>query len=144
MGMEQFTSVKARLPWGQLPSLKYKGVTLTQSVSIARFLATEYGLVGRTSLHSAQCDEIVDAVTDIFNARVSAVFEVNDAVKSEKMRKFLQETLPTGLARMERLLEHRGGQFLVGNMLTWADLHLFTLIGLCKIPTLSSSPPTLA
>merc|ERR1711955_84860 len=83
--MEQFTSVKARLPWGQLPTLKYKGTTLTQSVSIARFLATEFGLVGRTSLQAAQA-EIVDAITDLVNARVSAVFEVNDAVKNEKMR----------------------------------------------------------
>ena len=33
---EQFTSVKAKLPWGQLPTIKYNGTMLTQSMAIAR------------------------------------------------------------------------------------------------------------
>lgn len=33
---EQFASVKAKLPWGQLPTIKYNGTMLTQSMAIAR------------------------------------------------------------------------------------------------------------
>jgi len=125
---EQFASVKGKLPWGQLPTIKYNGTMLAQSMTIARFLATEYGLTGRTSLEAAQADEIVDAVTDIVNTRVGAVFEPDEAKKAEKMQAYLSDTLPTGLDRMEKLLVERGGQFMVGNRLTWADLALFVVI----------------
>ena len=33
---EQFASVKAKLPWGQLPTIKYNGTMLAQSIAIAR------------------------------------------------------------------------------------------------------------
>ena len=69
------------------------------------------------------------------------MFEPNEAAKSEKTRAFLQETLPQGLVimhqtslteltqeRLEKLLVERGGQFMVGNRLTWADLHIFGLL----------------
>jgi len=125
---EQFASVKAKLPWGQLPTIKYNGTMLTQSMAIARFLATEYGLTGRTSLEGAQADEIVDACTDIVNARAGAVFEPDEGKKAEKMQAYLSQTLPTGMDRMEKLLVERGGQFMVGNRLTWADLAIFCLI----------------
>ena len=62
-----------------------------------RFLATEYGLTGRTSLEGAQADEIVDAVTDIVNARAGAVFEPDEGKKAEKMQAYMSQTLPTGM-----------------------------------------------
>ena len=120
MSGDQFVSVKAKLPWGQLPVLKYNGTMLAQSMTIARrrlqdlkknkrqtqyfipirFLATEHGLAGRTSLEAAQADEIVDAITDMVNVRVGAVFEPDEAKKAEKMQAYLSQTLPTGLVRI--------------------------------------------
>ena len=109
---EQFGSVKAKLTWGQLPTLKFNGTMMAQSIAIARstivlmhdikhfncrFLANEYGLAGRSGLEAAQADEVVDAVNDLVSARYGAMFESNEALKSEKMRKFLEETLPKGL-----------------------------------------------
>ena len=35
-----------------------------------RFLANEFGLAGNNNAENAQADEIVDAVNDIFSARV--------------------------------------------------------------------------
>jgi len=125
---EQFGSVKAKLPWGQLPTIKYNGTMIAQSNTIARLLANEYGLAGRSNLEAAQADEIVDAVADLIAIRYAAIFEPNEAAKSEKTRAFLQETLPKGLERLEKLLEERGGQFTVGNRLSWADLHIFGLL----------------
>ena len=60
--------------------------TFQNTLPISRFLATEYGLTGRTSLEAAQADEIVDALTDIVNTRVRAVFEPDEAKKAEKMQ----------------------------------------------------------
>ena len=72
----------------------------TQFFILIRFLATEHGLAGRTSLEAAQADEIVDAITDMVNVRVGAVFEPDEAKKAEKMQAYLSQTLPTGLVRI--------------------------------------------
>merc|ERR1712013_382756 len=125
---EQFEVIKPKLPYCQLPTLKYKGELLCQSITIARFLANEFCLAGKNNAEQAQADEIVDAVNDIFASRVAALGEQNDDKKSEMMRKLLDETLPNGLARLEARLVERGGQFFVGNNLTWADLHLYTFV----------------
>ena len=58
-------SLRPSLPYGQLPILEYNGEVLCQSITIARFLAKEFGLAGNTSLESAQADEVVDSITDI-------------------------------------------------------------------------------
>ena len=54
-------------------------------------------MAGRTPLESAQADEVVDAITDLVSARYAAMFETDEAMKSEKMRTFLEETLPKNL-----------------------------------------------
>ena len=70
-------------------------------------------MAGKNNAEQAQADEIVDAVNDIFAARVAqtivkgciydtddkvaALGEQNDDKKSEMMRKLLDETLPNGL-----------------------------------------------
>merc|ERR1711936_740834 len=43
-----------------------------------------------------------------------------------------REVGPAGLCNIEKRLECRGGQFLVGNAFTWADLHLFDFC--CNLP----------
>ena len=51
-------------------------------------------------MEAAQADEIVDAITDMVNVRVGAVFEPDEAKKAEKMQAYLSQTLPTGLVRI--------------------------------------------
>merc|ERR1712066_497497 len=94
----EWKAMKPKTPYGSLPLLEWDGVCIAQSMAIARFLAREVGLAGRNSIEAAQIDEIVDAVNDIFQA---------------------------GLANIEKILVSRGGQFMVGNALSWADLRLF-------------------
>ena len=60
------------MPFGQLPALDYDGKILTQSVSIARFLAKEYGLAGRTSWEAARADMLVDCTVDFVNGDTQA------------------------------------------------------------------------
>ena len=103
------------------------------------------GLAGKTDLEKAQADEIVDAVNDLFNARVAVVRETDEVKKTEMTKTLMSETIPNTLvilrcivyqkciplfvkARLEARLEERGGQFFVGNILTWADLHLFAAV----------------
>merc|ERR1712168_286901 len=108
---EQLAEMKSSLAYGQLPKLEYKGTILYQSVTIARFLAKEVGIGGNSNLEKAQADEVADAVTDIQNAIYGAFFEKDEAAKAEKMKKVTEETIPKGLANLEKVLEKRGGQF---------------------------------
>ena len=66
-------SLRPSLPYGQLPILEYNGEVLCQSITIARFLAKEFGLAGNTSLESAQADEVVDSITDIADVIAQAI-----------------------------------------------------------------------
>jgi len=106
-----------------MPVLSYKGQTLYQSITIARFLAGEYGLAGKNSVESAQADEIVDAVLDL----QTGMFKVVGAGDSAGIEKVLDTAWPAGLANLEKVLTARGGQFFVGNNLSWADLAVFYL-----------------
>jgi len=102
--------------------LEWNGEVLAQSITIARFIAREVGLAGRNNLECAQADEAVDALTDLMNAMGQAFFSKDE----EKMKKYQTETLPNGLACLEKRLCSRGGQFLAGNSLTWADVLLYS------------------
>ena len=91
-------------------------------MSICRFLAREMGISGRNSLEMAQVDEIVDVIQDAIEANYKAWNERN---RKEELIKLTGEIFPTALSQLERILSKRGGQFMVGNDFTWADLHLF-------------------
>ena len=53
------------MPLGVMPVLEYDGEVLSQSKTIARFLAKEFGIAGKTNLEQAKADMIVDCVIDI-------------------------------------------------------------------------------
>jgi len=94
---EQFASIKSQLPYGQLPTLTYKGSVICQSITIARFLAAEFGLAGRTNLEAAQANETVDALGDIVEKIVPVLFEPNQEKKAEDMKTLQEKTLPAGV-----------------------------------------------
>ena len=64
-------ALKPSLPFGQLPVLEVDGVTIGQSMAIARYLANEYGIAGTSNMVKAQVDEVVDVINDVQNAMVS-------------------------------------------------------------------------
>ena len=98
--------MRGRLPYGQLPVAKIGGVNICQSMAIARSepwpsgvfhnlilarcLAEQFDLAGRTNLERAQADEIVDSLNDLVETRA-------EAIKSEdggKVGQFMAETVP--------------------------------------------------
>ena len=57
------------MKFGQIPVLEVDGKTIAQSMTIARFLARKYNLVGKNELEEAETDMIVDCVTDAMNGK---------------------------------------------------------------------------
>ena len=106
---------------------------------ILRYLAREMGLSGKTSLENAMMDEIVDVVQDIFAKNVSGPCQLQTFClyftfqfeawyapnKKEALKELTEKTFPIAMAQLEKKLAARGGQFFVGNSLTFADLHVF-------------------
>jgi len=132
-----WTELKPKTPWGTVPLLEYDGVVIGQSVACARFLAKEFGLAGKGNIEQAQADEIVDALQDIINAGTRMYF----AKDEEGLKKHGEVTVPAFLATVEKVLVSRGGEYLVGGSLSWADIMLFCYVdglpdkaGLVNVP----------
>jgi len=117
--------------FGGLPELEFDGERIGQSMSIARFLATEFGLTGRTNIERAKCDGIVDAWIDLGNAGIKFRFEKDEAKKKELEEKFVEDNLPKWIGQMEKILDANNGEYFVGNDLTWADIAV--AVGLSSI-----------
>ena len=62
------------MPLGQVPALEIDGVVISQSLTIARFLAKEFGLAGKTNLEQAQADMVIDAGNDLVNGKLHLYF----------------------------------------------------------------------
>jgi len=122
---DAWSALKATTPWGQLPSLVWDGEIIYTSLAINRFLAREFGLMGKNNVQSAQVDEVLDVIQDVIEAGVMAGSKKDEAEKSTSMAHHKTVTIPNMGKKMERRLVERGGQFMVGNCLTLADIQLF-------------------
>ena len=129
---EQWPAFKPKAPTGQVPYLEVrengKTLTLSQSVSIARFLARRFNLAGQGEYEQALVDMYADQVSDLINELVKAHFESDESRKEQLNAKVQSETLPNSLRLFEQRLAQTGTGYLVGNGLTYADLHLFATL----------------
>ncbi|XP_061427182.1 hematopoietic prostaglandin D synthase [Lethenteron reissneri] len=113
----EWAKIKPTLPFKQVPVLEVDGKILSQSFAIARFLAREAGVAGKTSLEQAQADMLVDT---IFEPVVLVPWrEQDEAVKKEKIEKLFKDTVPGWLANLEAYLGDN--TWFVGDSVTWAD-----------------------
>ncbi|ODM59414.1 Glutathione S-transferase [Orchesella cincta] len=82
-------------------------------------------LSGADEWESAQCDELVDAISDLVDEFVKFAIKEQDPVKKEELKKtFVTSTFPTFLMRInKRQMENSSGTcWLVGKTMTWADI----------------------
>jgi len=132
---------KATTPWGQLPSLAWDGEVIYTSLAISRFLAREFGLMGKNSIQSAQVDEVMDVIQDVIEAGVMCGSKKDETEKKMALAHHKTDTIPDMLKKMEKRLVERGGQFMVGNCLTLADIQLFNFC--TDNPTCCENQPNL-
>ena len=72
-------------------------------MTIARFLANEFGLAGKTNLEKARADMIVDCVSDMLAGFV-AILRAQEGQKDELTAKLVNEIIPNGRQVLEKLL----------------------------------------
>merc|ERR1712018_760574 len=121
---EQWKELKPKTPFGGMPLLEYNGLELAQSKAVARFLARELNLAGKTRWEEAQVDMVVDCIADLFADQVKMFFEKDEKRKAEWMERMQKEIVPTAMANLEAILAKNGGKHVVGNDVTWADFEV--------------------
>merc|ERR1719402_1582665 len=101
-------------PFGQLPMLCVDGTVISQSRTIARYVAVENGLAGKNAMENAQMDEIVDALSDATELQYNAyLFEKDETKKAQLQKDFNEKTLPTLIKNIDRRLTELADQSLV-------------------------------
>ncbi|XP_064606204.1 uncharacterized protein LOC135471087 [Liolophura sinensis] len=130
----EWQELKSQAPTGQLPCMEIeidgKTVWLGQSMAIARYIAREHRLAGNTSLEKARADSIVDSTVDLFAELLKQFLEKDEAKKNEIQKRLDSEVLPKYLSMFSKLLtgNQNGGDYFVGDQLTWADLAVFNIL----------------
>lgn len=119
---EEWQKLKPEITFGQLPVLEINGERIGQSVAICRYVAKEHGLAGKDNWTAAKADEIGDSITDLINKFMPVYRCEDEDEKKRMMTAFMSETASKFLANFTKVLETRGGKWLAGNELTWADI----------------------
>jgi len=116
---------KAEMPYGSIPVLEHNGVKIAQSHAIARYVATNCGLMGATPLEAALIDATEETIRDVLDGW-NPLGRLPEAEKKPAQAKFLSE-LGHKLAPLEKQLRanKKGSGFLVGDSLSLADVYFY-------------------
>lgn len=118
------------------PVLVQGDFVLAQTAAICAFLGERHGLAPDDSGRRMQALQLQLTVADVTDEAHNAHHPVSAALyyedqkdaAREAARRFLDERLTRFLPYFERVLERNGGDWLLGDALSYADLSLFQLL----------------
>ena len=121
---KKFLKMKERqLPFGQLPLLQIDGLEIVQSQSIVRYLARRAHLNGKTPEDEVKCEMIAETIKDLLPLLCGAPFaRINSKEAFDKHLLSMKEKWLFIGSRLEAVLKANGGNCLVGESLTYADI----------------------
>ncbi|GMT07376.1 hypothetical protein PENTCL1PPCAC_29550, partial [Pristionchus entomophagus] len=122
--ISEWSSLKAKTPFGQLPVLEVDGHQLAQSFAIFRYLAQEFGFAGDSPLEALWVDVTADQHKEYENKIKPALrFQGSEEEKEQLMRNVAEPARDKYFPLLEKIAEEHGssGHF-VGASLTWVDL----------------------
>ncbi|XP_062577294.1 glutathione S-transferase-like [Saccostrea cucullata] len=125
---EEWPKLKPTMPAGQMPVLEIDGKKYCQSIGIARYLAREYGLAGKSSLDQLLIDQVVATVDDLLTEMIKPVFEPDETRKAEMFKKLKEETIPRVMGILQNFLDGNGGTYFVGSQLSLADIYFMDIV----------------
>jgi len=129
-GADWFGADKEVAPYQQLPYLKVDegkpgAFTVSQSLSIARYLARRHDLMGATVDEEAKIDTLFMGINDAVELVGQIFWSKEKEEVAAELRSKLVKKLEVLDYEIEKLLEKAGP--LVGGAVSLADLYLFTL-----------------
>ncbi|GMT14652.1 hypothetical protein PFISCL1PPCAC_5949, partial [Pristionchus fissidentatus] len=125
--LEEWPKMKNKTPFGSLPLLEYNHEQLGQSQAITRYLATRFGLSGRTPLEEAQVDAFADCIVDFLNAIDEfhlVACGLQPGSKGELYERSFCPARDKLFTVMQKQLKKNGSGWLVGSSITSVDIQL--------------------
>ncbi|GFQ95649.1 hypothetical protein TNCT_660761 [Trichonephila clavata] len=116
---------KEESPFGVLPILLVDGKIVAQQNGIARYLARELDLVGKSNEEAAICDMVMDGLGVMFaKVRGNQLSRLDSKQQITLFKQMMEEDVPRYLAKYEQFLERSSisSGYLASEQLTWCDL----------------------
>ncbi|XP_072261672.1 hematopoietic prostaglandin D synthase-like [Pyxicephalus adspersus] len=103
---------KSSFPFGKVPVVEIDGVVYSQSLAIARYLAKQAGLTGKTPIDDLNIDAVIDHLDDLVTL---FPWEGDEKKKNE----YMDKCFPPVLSGLEKALGNK--KWFAGDYVTWAD-----------------------
>ncbi|NXE39495.1 GSTA2 transferase, partial [Ptilorrhoa leucosticta] len=126
----------------QVPMVEMDGMRMVQTRAILSYIAAKYNLYGKDLKERAWIDMYVEGTTDLMGMIMYFPFQPADT-KEKNLALIIERATTRYFPVYEKALKDHGQDYLVGNKLSWADVHLLEAILMaeeCKPDVLSAFP----
>ncbi|NXN99154.1 GSTA2 transferase, partial [Rhinopomastus cyanomelas] len=130
------------LMFQQVPMVEIDGMKMVQTRAILSYIAAKYNLYGKDLKERAWIDMYVEGTTDLMGLIMQLAFQTADT-KEKHLALIIERATTRYFPVYEKVLKGHGQDYLVGNKLSWADIHLLEAILMveeCKADALSAFP----
>ncbi|NWX07547.1 GSTA2 transferase, partial [Caloenas nicobarica] len=111
----------------QVPMVEMDGMKMVQTRAILSYIAAKYNLYGKDLKERAWIDMYVEGTTDLMGMMLYLPFQSGD-VKEKNLALVIERAATRYFPVYEKALKDHGHDYLVGNKLSWADVHLLEAI----------------
>ncbi|XP_069873398.1 glutathione S-transferase A2-like [Dipodomys merriami] len=115
------------LMFQQVPMVEMDGMKLVQSRAILNYIATKYNLYGKDAKERALIDMYTEGVADLGEMLMTLPLTPSDQ-REAKIALIKDRTKNRYLVTFEKVLKSHGQDYLVGNRLSRADIHMVELL----------------
>ncbi|NXI61681.1 GSTA2 transferase, partial [Anseranas semipalmata] len=126
----------------QVPMVEMDGMKMVQTRAILSYLAAKYNLYGKDLKERAWIDMYVEGTTDLMDMIMHLPF-YSAEMKEKNLALIIERARNRYFPVYEKALKDHGHDYLVGNKLSWADIHVLEAILMveeCKPDILSAFP----
>ncbi|EHB06883.1 Glutathione S-transferase A1 [Heterocephalus glaber] len=126
---EDFEKLKNEglLMFQQVPMVEMDGMKLVQSRAILNYIATKYNLYGKDMKERLLIDMYIEGIMDLYEMISHLALTPPDQTDT-KMALIRDKTKNCYFPAFEKVLKSHGQDYLVGNKLSRADIHLVELL----------------
>ncbi|XP_006902874.1 PREDICTED: glutathione S-transferase A1-like [Elephantulus edwardii] len=115
------------LMFQQVPMVEIDGMKLAQTRAILNYIASKYNLYGKDIKERALIDMYIEGVADL-SEMILLLSVTPPEEKEAKLAQIREKTTKRYLPAFEKVLKSHGQDYLVGNKLSRADIHLVELL----------------
>ncbi|KAM9017810.1 uncharacterized protein PRD47_006052 [Ara ararauna] len=111
----------------QVPMVEIDGMKVVQTRAICSYIAAKYNLYGKDLKERAWIDMYVEGTKDLLDMIMYHPFQPADT-KEKNLALIIERATTRYFPVYEKALKDHGQDYLVGNKLSWADIHLLEAI----------------